>query len=149
MPKSVNRNPFLGHQPVTGRPRSGLRTPQARVLEALVPQYPEDPVSEWPLVSRAQLAVRAGYTVISGTVTRALNGIRPGNRTSGDPHLGLLKLGLVEQVEVDVDGAVEIDYRATPAGVLAYQEYAATGPPPKVKDARSCTNDRYLAGKLA
>ncbi len=120
-----------------------LRTPQARVLAALQPTDLTDPVSEWPLVTRAQLGIRAGYTAISGTVTRALNGIREGS-SSGDPHKGLLALGLVEEVVLDVEGVMETDYRATPAGVVAYQAHlAATGTLPQVKDAALCVNDRY------
>lgn len=121
-----------------------MRVPQARVLKALVPAYPEDPPFEWPLVTRAMLGVRAGYTVISGTVTRALNGIQPGS-SSGDPHLGLLALGLVEVIVLDIEGVSEDNYRITAAGIRAFREYtAANGDKlPPLKDAASCTNDRY------
>ena len=120
-----------------------LRTPQARVMAALVSKYPDDPADEWPLLTRPRLAVRAGYTAISGTVTRALNGIRAGS-SSGDPHPGLLALGYVEEVPVDVDGVTETNYRATAAGVRAYWAYLASGGKlPPVRDAAVCTNDRY------
>lgn len=121
-----------------------LRTPQARVLAALIPPYPDDPVSEWPLVTRARLAVRAGYTAISGTVTRAINGIRAGS-SSGDPHSGLLALGLVEEVVLDIEGTKEVNYRATAAGVRAYKAHIERegGALPQLRDASVCTNDRY------
>lgn len=121
-----------------------LRVPQARVLKALVPEYSDDPPSEWPLLSRAALGVRAGYTAISGTITRALNGIREGS-SSGDPHPGLVARGLVEVLTVDVDGVREDNYRATKAGVSEYAAYVAANGDnlPPLKDAGSCVNDRY------
>lgn len=139
MPVSIKRGPFAGPPPETG-----LRVPQARVLRALVPEYPTDPKSEWPLLSRAALGVRAGYTAISGTITRALNGIQPGS-SSGDPHVGLIGRGLVEEVRIDVDGTVEINYRATDAGVRTFVEYVKVNGDklPPLKDQSSCVNDRY------
>lgn len=150
MPVSVatTRDPFRGvaapGRPTVGRPApTGLRLPQARVLRALVPAYPDDPPGEWPIYTRAVLAMRAGYTALSGSVTRALNGIHPGS-SSGDPHLGLLALGLVEMIEIDVEGTLETNYRATHAGIHAYQRFIADGGTlPPVKDAAICTNSRY------
>lgn len=140
MPISTKIDPF-SKQPV--RKNQPLRTPQARVLAALMPAYPEDPVSEWPLVNRPQLGIRAGYTSISGTVTRALNGIRAGS-SSGDPHPGLLALGYVEEVPVSLDGVTETNYRATRDGIKAYQDYLALNNKlPTVRPASICTNDRY------
>ena len=136
------RDPFRG---VAGRPTAEplLRVPQARVLRALVPAYPEDPPLEWPLYTRAVMGLRAGYTALSGTVTRALNGIRPGS-SSGDPHPGLLDRGLIEVITLDVLGTLETNYRITAAGIREYQRFlAAGGTLPPVKDAASCTNDRY------
>lgn len=152
MPVSVitARDPFHGRKPpdtTKPAPDTGLalRTPQARVLAALMPYSPDDHPSEWPLLTRAALGVRAGYTAISGTVTRALNGIRSyGTRTSGDPHPGLLERGMVETVSVDVDGKAETNHRITPLGIQAYQAYAAVyGSVPTNRDAASCTNHRY------
>ena len=140
MPVSVKIDPF-SKQPIVKSDLS-LRTPQARCLAALQPEYPDDPVSEWPLVTRAQLGVRAGYTAISGTVTRALNGIRKGS-SSGDAHPGLLARGLVEEVVLTIEGTSEVNYRATAAGVRAYQEYVRQNKLPEVRDAAICTNDRY------
>jgi len=140
MPVSVKNSPFSRSH---SAPQIKLRTPQARILAVLQPMYTDDPVSEWPLITRPQLGVLAGYTAISGTVTRALNGIQPGS-SSGDPHLGLLALGYVEEVEVDVCGVLEISYRTTIAGILVYKDHLASGRVlPPVKDATTCINDRY------
>lgn len=144
MPVSVRHSPFDRPAP-TQAPNLALRTPQARVLAALQPDDPSDPLIDWPLVTRAQLGVRAGYTAISGTVTRALNGIRPGNTTSGDPHPGLLERGMIEEVVLDIEGVREVNYRATALGVRAYQAYIAAhkNKLPDLKPADLCTNDHY------
>ena len=95
------------------------------------------------MVNRAQLGVRAGYTAISGSITRALNGIRKGS-SSGDPHPGLLARGMIEEEVLNVEGIEEINYRATDKGVRAYTEYTKTHKKlPVVKDAKLCINDRY------
>lgn len=120
-----------------------LRVPQARVLAALMPADPSDPAFDWPTLSRAILGVRAGYTAISGTITRALNGIQPGS-SSGSPYLGLLTLRYIEETVFDIDGVREMCYRATPAGQAAYQAYiTAVGSLPRHRDKELCVNDRY------
>lgn len=126
--------------PVSKR-TEGLRVPQARVLRALMPSDLTDHYTDWPVLTRAALGVRAGYTAISGTITRALNGIHK-DSSSGDPHLGLIARGLVKVTMIDVDGVVETNYRITADGI---REYLAHGKRrlPKVKDAALCTNDRY------
>ena len=137
MPLAVSRNPF----PDREKPTSTLLTPQARVLAALMPDDASEPNFLWRVINRAQLGVRAGYSPISGTITRALNGIRPNNTSSGTPHLGLIGLGLVEVVKLDICDIEEINYRATPAGVEAYRAYVAVhGELPIVKDAGTCSN---------
>lgn len=141
MPASVatERDPFRGLPP-----ERGLRVPQARVLAALAPADPSLPQCRWPLLTRSALGVGAGYTPISGTVNRALLGIPVnGSRKTGEPHPGLIARGLVEAIEIDLDGVVEVNYRATPAGLTAYLEHVATRGIPPIKDAASCTNDRY------
>lgn len=76
-------------------------------------------------------------------MTRALNGIRAGS-SSGPPCKGLLELGLVEEVVLDIDGVQETNYRATTAGVREYANFIASGGRlPAVKDASLHTNDRY------
>lgn len=130
MPVSVSslKDPFRGPAPTAppGLPTLmvALRVPQARLLQALVPKDPTSYWTEWPLLSRAALGVRAGYTAVSGTVNRALRGIAR-TCSTGEAHLGLLGLGLVVEVEVDVDGLRELGYRATPLGVEAYRAYLA------------------------
>lgn len=150
MPVSLStvRDPFRAgsgssNGSVARRSPTTLRVPQTRILAVLLPPYPEDPPLEWPLFTRSGLAVRAGYTTLSGTVTRVLNGIRPGS-SSGEAHPGLLSLGLVEEIPVDVDGLIEINYRITRAGIDAYSMFVAQGGVlTAVKDASKCINDRY------
>lgn len=142
MPVSVKIDPF-SQQPVRGDDLA-LRTPQARVLAALAPQEEGAPRVDWPVITRAQLGVRAGYTAISGTITRALNGIRAGS-SSGDAHPGLLVRGFVEEVVLDIDGTREVNYRITPAGIRAYRAHVAEHGPslPPQRDKAVCVNDRY------
>lgn len=129
-------------QPVP-QPPHALRVPQARILSALLPPYPDDPPSEWPLVTRQVLARRAGYTPISGTINRVLHGIPPGS-SSGEPHPGLLDLKLIEKLKVDVDGVSEDNYRITPEGIRAIQHYFASGKRiPELRNREYCINDRY------
>jgi hypothetical protein len=142
MPVSVDVDPFSG-QPVN-RDDLSLRTPQARVLAALAPDGDDAARVDWPVVTRAQLGVRAGYTAISGTITRALNGIRVGS-SSGDAHPGLLVRGFVEEVVLDIDGTREVNYRITEVGIRAYRARVAERGPslPPQRDKATCTNDRY------
>lgn len=150
MPISVRRNPFGEDHPRPASPKKKLLTPQARVLAALVPDDPSDPVVDWPLWTRVMLGIRAGYTAVSGTVTRALNGIRPGSN-SGNPHLGLIGLGYVEEVVLDIEGKKETNYRATAAGVLAYQDHldvvGGELPPPKDPSTSTNTKRGYKKGQ--
>lgn len=146
MPVSVKRSPFTAGI-CTDQPKPNtttLRTPQARVLAALMPTYLDDPVSEWPLVTRTQLLIRAEYSPTSGIINRALGGIGKGS-SSGHPHPGLLALGYVEEVPVNVDGLSEANYRATPAGIQAYRQYLVDngGALPKHRAGELCTNNRY------
>lgn len=109
-----------------------LRIPQVRVLRAL---------AGGALLSRPRLGEAAGYTAISGTITRALNGLREGS-SSGPAHPGLLALGYVAEVRLELDGGVtETAYRITPAGRDALAAADADVPPPR--DKKSCINDRY------
>jgi hypothetical protein len=146
VPKSVSRDPFSG---AFVRPTDiNLRTLQARVLAALQPANPSDPRRDWPTYCRAQLSARAGYTTRSGSLTRALNGVRFGS-SSGDPHPGLLIRGFVEEETLDIDGVKEVSYRATPAGVRAYRAWLESrgGKLPKMRDAEASINRRYRGGR--
>ena len=127
-----------------------LRVPQARVLNALLPANPSYPTSEWPLLTRKMLNVAVGYSPISTGVTRPLYGVSEGSSTA-HPHKGLLALGLVEVVQVDVQGAVEDNYRITKLGIVALGKFLVEGGkllPTRdrgkgVIDTSSYTNKRY------
>lgn len=124
-----------------------LRTPQARVLQALMPIDLTEPPHEWPILRRGEMAVRAGYTAISGTITRVLNGIKAGS-SSGDPHQGLLELGYIDIIKIDVDGISEVYYRINPVGASVYINYTAINRQlPPLKDRTACTNIRYQKGE--
>lgn len=110
-----------------------LKTPQARCLDVL---------KDGAALTRAELGRRAGFTPLSGTPTRALNGIREGS-SSGAAHPGLLALGYVEALELDDDGVIELCYRITPAGQAALAEWLESNEIPAVKSAARATNKRY------
>lgn len=109
-----------------------LRVPQVRVLRAL---------ARGAVLSRPALGERAGYTAISGTITRALNGLREGS-SSGPAHPGLLAMGYIEEIVVPLDGGVtELCYRITPAGREALE--VLDGEPPDLRPREACINKRY------
>lgn len=139
--------------PVSRKPPPALRTLQARVIAPLIPRDPSTPPICWPVVNRAQLAARAGFTAISGSITRALNGVRPGSTSDarrdadgnivelGKGHPGLLAMGLVVEIPLDIEGVVEVNYRATLDGVRAYRAYIAQhGELPPPRDRETSTN---------
>ena len=138
MPVSPRRDPL------PPRPDISLHVPQARVLAALMPANPTDPPFDWPTLSRTVLAARIGVSTRSDYITRSMNGIRPSNRTTGTPHLGLIALGCVEEEVFDIDGVKEVNYRITATGIHAYERFVAEGGIlPPVRDGKSCVNDRY------
>ncbi len=141
MPVSVKRSPSFPAR----RGEEGLRNPQALVLQALMPKYPEDHPREWPTLTRARLGVLAGYTVLSGTVTRAMDGLRRTSK-SGPAHPGLIARGLIKAVRVELDGGiVEVSYRITPEGIRQLQAHLKEHVDrPPVKSKVGCTNNRYL-----
>lgn len=114
-----------------------LRIPQVRTLAVLAGE-------EGVLLSREKLAERAGFSVISGTITRVLNGIRRGS-SSGEAHAGLLELGLVERIDLEVEeGLIETSYRITGKGERAYREWIArNGQPGEGRDKKASINKRY------
>ncbi len=143
MPVAVGRDPFS----VPVSPKSTLRTLQARVLAVLMPESLGAPLIDWPLCNRSQLGTSAGYTSLSGSCTRALNGVREGS-SSGDAHLGILALGYVVEVVLDVEGVTEMNYRATPAGVAAFAAYITEhGAMPPLRDITACRNKRQGKGE--
>ncbi len=126
------------------QPIPNIRVPQARVLNALLPNNPSLPISEWPILTRKLLNVAVGYSPISTGVTRPLYGI-PENSTSGHPHPGLLALGLVEVVKVNIQGVIEDNYRITKLGIQALAKFFVEGGKlPTKKDRATNTNKRYM-----
>lgn len=106
------------------------RLPQVRVLLALLPRNPEYPVSEWPILTHAALNRRCGYSPISTGVTRPMRGIRVGSSSlgkNGTAYPGLIELGYVEVVKLNIDGVVEDNYRITREGIAALGRYVMTG----------------------
>lgn len=118
-----------------------LKVPQARVLAVLCPDEGDDP----PLgtVGRNTLLSAAGFLPTSGMVNRVLGGIGKGS-SSGTPHPGLLALGLVEQVTLDLDGRTLLSYRITRAGIVAIRNWLTTNKLPPKRDEKACTNQRYV-----
>lgn len=103
-----------------------VTVPQKRILMAL---------SKVKTLTRLQIAAKVGYTAISGTVGRALNG--------NHAHDGLVKLGLVDRIEVDIYGdgsAHETHYKITKAGMAAARNI---GRLPPQRDKEICKNKRY------
>lgn len=107
-----------------------LRVPQIRVLRTL---------TDGSLLTRSKINDRAGISQVSGTVWRALNGLKEGS-SSGAPHLGLLALGYVEEHRIDVDGVEETGYMITKAGKDALRD---VDDPPQMRDRVASTNKRY------
>ncbi len=143
MPVAVRRDPFNTVRPSTDKSVVSLRVPQARVLAALMPIDQSDPPSEWPLLTRTILGIRAGYTATSGMVNRVLGGIQHKCK-SGEAHPGILELELIEKESVEVDGVTEMNYRITAAGIQAYRHHITTyGKLPEFREKSLCVNDRY------
>ena len=118
---------------------SDLKLPQARVLNALMAC--DDGAN--PVLSRMQLAENAGFVPTSGTINGALHGIADGSST-GKPHMGLIDLGYVSRLPLDVDGAVEIHYQITSLGIEALEKYLSDGGKlPPVRDKAASVNRRY------
>lgn len=119
-----------------------LKVPQARVLAVLCPDEGDDP----PLgtVPRFTLAAAAGFIPTTGTINRVLNGIVTLNCTTGAPHPGLLTLGLIEKVVLDLDGQTTDSYRITRAGIKAIRAWLAVNKLPPKRDEKSSINTRYV-----
>src|ERR1019366_6901961 len=124
--------------PKTGLDLGDLRVPQARALRALVPTNSDGSL---PALTRVQLAERAGFSPTSGTINRVLHGIREGS-PSGNPHKGLLDLGLV--VPINLRGITE--YQITTEGLRAIEKHTEL---PRLRDKAICINYRYLHDDLS
>ena len=112
-----------------------LTIPQLRVLRLLGRKNGNGVA---PHLSRANISVRLGLSPISGTVTRALHGIKKTSKGAkySRPYPGLIGAKLVE--EIDQDGLTE--YCITPAGTAAKQQAKRL---PKTRDRELCINKRY------
>lgn len=144
MPVNANRDLFSGQ--LVDKNDLSLRLPQVRVLHVLMPKDLTAPVIEWVIVNRAQLSVRTGCTSISGTITRALNGIKEGS-SSGRPCPGLLARKMIEEIVLDIEGVLEVNYRITPLGAKAYHEYINNhGPLKELREAARCINTHQGKG---
>ena len=114
-----------------------LRIPQIRVLIALKGTDENGIVKA---LSRIKICEECGFTLTSGTVTRVMRGL-PGGTSSGPAFLGLLELGLVNVVLIDVDGITEQCYQITLLGRRVIECYSENLPAMRSREAS--TNDRY------
>lgn len=114
-----------------------LRLPQVRILVAL-----KD--AGGPL-NRMAICLATGITPTSGTFTWQVNGTPEGS-SQGKPHPGLVRLGLVNRREFDIDGVIEVNYQLTARGRHTLALWLAAGnvmTPPR--DKASAINRRYRA----
>ena len=106
---------------------STIRIPQARCLQALSRAKTKKQV-----LSRSKLAVAAGFSETSGTINRVLHGIPKGS-SSGDPHKGIIDLGLVKPLTLDIDGHKETNYQITGAGKKALAAFLKSRKLPELR----------------
>lgn len=101
-------------------------------------------IAERGAIARTLLADAAGFSRLSGSVTRALHGLREGS-SSGAAHPGLITLGLVVVEQLDLDGVKEETVVVTELGKRVA---AALGdaPLPKPRDKAASVNRRYADG---
>lgn len=123
------------------KPTSQLKVPQVRVLVALMPDEGDEPPPG--TMPRQLLAKTAGFIPTTGTINRVLHGIQNKNSTSGAAHPGLLELGLMEKVDIDLDGRTVDTYRITRAGIVAVRDWLSHNELPPKRDEESSTNLRY------
>lgn len=123
--------PTIGHKK--------LRLPQLRVLAILADGS--------PLLTRSKIAEKAGFSAVSGTVTRVLNGVKQGS-SSGAARPGLMELGMLVKVELDIDGVTEVGYQITEAGREALRKYQRIhNQLPPLRRSDISTNKRYKREK--
>jgi len=110
-----------------------LRIPQLRLLQILADGS--------PALTIVKMAEEAGFSTISATTWRALNGVRRGSSTGG-PRPGLLELGLVakEQLEIEA-GLVETVYQITKLGRAVLEQQGRKLP--ELRSKESSINKRY------
>ena len=115
---------------------ANLRVPQIRALLVLRGEGRGIPLA----LSRAKLQERCGFTPTSGTVTRVMRGL-PGGTSSGPACPGLIELGLVRVLNLEVDGVTEQCYQITPMGQGVIDCH--TGDLPPLRSVNGSTNSRY------
>lgn len=148
--------PILGStsEPNTETDPGKLKMVYARVLKLLMPKRPywdkEEKcwkgtligVYDWPILTRIQIAIRVGWSPISGTLPKALNGIGKDSKSPDAKHPGLIGSGYVEMIELDIDGLMEVNYRITPLGIQVWQNFVTargTDELPPLRDPAKCT----------
>jgi hypothetical protein len=114
---------------------TALRLPQLKVLAALGSSS----------LRREDLAAKAKFRPKTGTINAALHGVKEGSST-GSPRPGLLEMGMVDRIELDIDGLVELRYVATDKGKAALARWLDEhGPLPVGRDKDASVNRRYLS----
>lgn len=123
----------LNTMPADGRSRkkSGMTTPQIRVLQIL------KAAKEGGGLSRGEISRRGGYDTpvcLSRAIgysdpdkRRAFEQTKDGGGEPGKPFPSLITLGFVYESEIDVEGLKETIVSLTPAGVAAYEDLKAKG----------------------
>lgn len=122
-------SPAPGQAPAHSPPHR-LRGGQVRVLQAL---------SGGRVLTRDKLRAEIGLSPISGTLSYLLNGMKV-SKANPKGHPGLVELGMVTRITLDIDGIEEVCYRITPTGEEALLH--APDPPP-IGDQSKNVNRRY------
>lgn len=119
---------------------SPISVPQARLLNALKPR---DGVK--PCLTRMKLIKAVGFSPLSGTFSRAMNGVKRDSAVSEflGAQPGLIKMEMIEVIEGKVDESSETAYRITKAGTDALEQFLAIKKLPKARDKALCVNARY------
>lgn len=129
------------------KPKQTISLPQARILSILRPKSG----GKNPILSRIKIIKEAGFSPLSGTFSRALNGVAKMSTVAEfiGAKKGLVDLGFVKLVDTNVDGAVEHGYEATKDGLKELDKFLKTcvdGELPKHRDRTVCLNNRYIKG---
>ena len=113
------------------RPKVKIRLPQIRALQAL---------KSGELMTQVKICRACGFSEKSGTIRSIINGVPEGS-SSGPARPGLVTLGLVDRVELDIEGVLEVVYRITDRGLARLEQEDRQLPPLRDKDIS--TNRRY------
>lgn len=118
--------------------RTTLGTVQLRILKVLA--------DSGGILTRLKIQKRVGFSTLSATVTNTMNGVAVGSTHCKRGKVGLLALGLVEKIQVEVVGVLEEGYRITPLGKQALEECGGGNDLPPLKDRTLCTNSNKKKG---